>query len=77
VLVNGQPTATLASPYAVAGCSLPPNAGGPCATAQWVSAATRVSSNGVPVLLFDSQAICTPTTTPLIVAFTQIRVTGI
>ena len=78
VTVNGMPTVTLASPYVIAGCTLPPpTAGnGPCVTAQFVSAATRVTSNGQPLLLLDSQAICAPTGTPLIVVATQTRVTG-
>jgi hypothetical protein len=78
VLVNGQPTVTLAAPYVVAGCTLPPppGANGPCVTAQFVTAATRITSNGQPLLLLDSQAICAPTGTPLIIAVTQTRVTG-
>jgi hypothetical protein len=78
VLVSGQPTVTIASPYVVAGCAMPPpTAGnGPCITAQWLTAATRVLSNGQPLLLLDSQAICAPTGTPLIVATTQLRVTA-
>jgi hypothetical protein len=78
VLVNGQPTVTIASPYVVAGCAMPPpTAGnGPCVTAQFVTAATRVLSNGQPLLLIDSQAICVPTGTPLIPSVTQVRVTG-
>ena len=76
VTVSGQPTVTLAAPYVVAGCALPPNAGGPCVTAQWVSAATRITSNGQPLLLLDSQAICAPTGTPLLIVVTQTRVTG-
>lgn len=77
VLVGGQPTVTLAAPYVVAGCAF--NVSGapsPCLTAQWVTAATRVTSNGQPLLLLDSQAICAPNGTPLIVAATQVRVTG-
>ena len=77
VLVNGQPIVTQPAPYAIAGC--PFNVSGapvPCVTAQWVSGATRVMSNGAPVLLLDSQAICTPNGTPLIIAVTQTRVTG-
>lgn len=78
VVVSGQPTVTLAAPYVVAGCALPPPpaANGPCVTAQFVSAATRVISNGQPLLLLDSQAVCAPTGTPLLVAATQARVTG-
>jgi len=78
VLVSGQPIVTIASPYVVAGCTLPPPpaANGPCVTAQFVSSATRILSNGQPVLLMDGQAICAPTGTPLIITYTQIRVTG-
>jgi hypothetical protein len=79
VLVNGMPTVTLPTPYVVAGCALPPPpaANGPCVTAQFVTAATRVTSNGQPLLLLDSQAICAPTGTPLLITVTQTRVTGI
>jgi hypothetical protein len=79
VLVSGQPTVTMASPYVVAGCALPPPsaANGPCVTAQFVSSATRLISNGQPLLLLDSQAICAPTGTPLLIVATQTRVTGI
>jgi hypothetical protein len=76
VTVSGQPIVTLAAPYAVAGCALPPNAGGPCVTAQFVTGATRVTSMGLPVLLMDSQAICVPTGTPLVIVVTQPRVSG-
>jgi hypothetical protein len=78
VLVQGQPVCTLAAPHIVAGCALPPPpaANGPCITAQWLTAATRVMAQGVPVLLLDSQALCAPTGTPLIIAATQARVTA-
>jgi hypothetical protein len=78
VLVSGQPIVTITSPYVVAGCALPPppTANGPCVTAQFVTSAVRVTSLGQPVLLMDSQAICAPTGTPLIVAVTQPRVSG-
>ena len=77
VTVSGQPTVLSAAPYAVAGCPFVPPAPGPCVTAQWVTAATRLTSNGQPLLLMDSQAICAPTGTPLIVVVTQVKVTGI
>jgi len=76
VLVSGQPIATIASPYVVAGCPFPPNSGGPCVTAQWVTGSTRVTSNGQPLVLLDSQAICAPSGTPLLITVTQTRVTG-
>jgi hypothetical protein len=75
VTVSGQPTVTMSAPYLVAGCTLPPPpaANGPCVSAPWILAATRVTSNGVPLLLLDSQAICTPSGTPLTVVVTQLR----
>ncbi len=78
VLVSGQPVTALGAPYVVSGCALPPPtaANGPCVTAQFVNGATRVFADSLPLLLQDSQAICAPTGTPLIVAVTQTRVTG-
>jgi hypothetical protein len=79
VTVMGQPTVTIAAPYVVAGCTLPPPpvANGPCVTAQYVTSATRVTSLGQPLLLLDSQSICVPTGTPLLILSTQTRVTGV
>lgn len=76
VMVSGQPIVTQPVPYAIAGC--PFNVSGapvPCVTAQWVTAA-RITSNGMPILLLDSQAICAPNGTPLMILVTQTRVTG-
>ncbi len=79
VKVMGQPIVTQPAPYVIAGCAFPPPpaANGPCVTAQWVLGALRVKSDGMPVLLSDSQGICTPTGTPLTIAMTQVRVKGI
>jgi hypothetical protein len=78
VTVMGMPTVTLAATYSVAACGLPLAVPGalPCATANFVTAATRVTSNGQPLLLFDSQASCIPTGTPLLIAATQTRVSA-
>ena len=74
VLVSGQPVVTMAAPYGVAGCPFNVSGGpSPCVTAQWVTAATRVLANGQPLVLVDSQAVCTPNGTPLIVTSTQTR----
>lgn len=75
VLVSGQPTVAMTAPYVVAGCALPPPpaANGPCVTAQWLVGTTRVLSNGQPLLVQSSQAICAPSGTPLIITVTQIR----
>ncbi len=77
VKVSGQLTVVQSSTYSVSGCAF--NVSGapsPCVTAQWTVAATRVRSNGQPVLLQDSQAICVPNGTPLTVIATQVRVRG-
>jgi hypothetical protein len=78
VTVSGQPTVTMPAPWLIAGCALPPppGANGPCVSAQFVTAATRVTSNGQPLLLLDSQAICAPTGTPLFIVATQARVSA-
>jgi len=78
VTVSGQPVVTQPAPYTVAGCPFltPSSVPMPCVTAQWITAATRVLCDGMPALLIDSQAICTPNGTPLMVVTTQTRVTG-
>lgn len=80
VTVGGQPIVVATAQYSIAGCTMPPpGAGnGPCVTATFIAAtaATRVTSNGQPVLLNTSQSICTPTGTPLIIASTQTKVTA-
>lgn len=77
VTVSGQPITMQPAPYVIAGC--PFNVSGspvPCVTGQWTTAATRITSNGMPVLLLDSQATCIPNGTPLVISSTQVRVTG-
>ena len=78
VKVMGQPTLLQNAPWVVAGCAFPPPpaANGPCVTASWIIGSVRVKSMGMPLLLQDSQAICTPTGTPLVIVFTQPRVKG-
>jgi hypothetical protein len=79
VVVSGQPTVTIAPPYTVAGCALPPPpvANGPCVEAQWLMGTTRVLSNGQPLVVTSSLSICTPSGTPLIIGVTQTRVAGV
>jgi hypothetical protein len=77
VLVSGQPTVIMAAPYVIAGCPfIVAFVPVPCVTAQWVVAATRVFSNGQPLVLMDSQAMCVPNGTPLLPLVAQIRVSG-
>ncbi|MBE7169306.1 MAG: hypothetical protein INR73_01885 [Williamsia sp.] len=78
VTVSGQPIVLQPFPFTIVGC--PFNVSGspvPCTMAQWTTAATRIVSNGMPVLMIDSQAICAPNGTPLVITATQTRVTGI
>jgi hypothetical protein len=78
VTVSGQPIVTMTNTYSIVGCTLPASAPGspPCATAQWTTAAARVTAMGQPVLLRDSQATCIPTGTPLLIMSTQPRVSA-
>ena len=64
----------MAGPYVVAGCPLPPPPGGERAVRDGAvdhRGATRLTSNGQPLLLLDSQAICAPTGTPLLITVTS------
>jgi hypothetical protein len=75
VLVSGQPVATIAAPYAVAGCAFVPPAGnGPCVTGQWTVGAVRVLAMGQPLALQSGVSICAPTGTPLLPIVVQPRV---
>jgi hypothetical protein len=78
VMVSGQPTVLVTAPYTIAGCTLPPPnaANGPCVSALWKAGTTRVTSNGLPLLVQSSQATCAPTGTPLIITVTQTRVSA-
>lgn len=78
VTVMGMPTVAMTSPYMIAGCVFPPptNGNGPCVSAQFTTGTVRVTSMGQPLVVVSSQAICVPTGTPLIIALTQTRVTG-
>lgn len=76
VKVGGQPIVTQTSQYVIASCGQLTIPAPACATAQWITAATRVRASGVPVLLQDSQAMCVPTGTPLNIVVTQVRVKG-
>lgn len=74
VMVSGQPVATIAAPYAVAGCPFPSSSGGPCVTGQWVVGAARVMAMGQPVAIQSGSAVCAPTGTPLLPVVVQPRV---
>jgi hypothetical protein len=77
VKISGQALVTQSGPYTVSGCTfMKGNTPSPCVTAQWTSAAQRVKAGGVPVLLDDSQATCTPNGTGVNIVMTQTRVKG-
>ena len=78
VKVGGQPIVTQPPLYSIAACPFvtPGGIPQPCLTGQWVSGATRVLAGGVPVLLQDSQSVCTPNGTPMNIVVTQVRVRG-
>ena len=71
VLVSGQPVATIAAPYAVAGC---PFTTAPCVTAQWVVGSGRVLAMGQPVAIQTGVAVCAPNGAPLVATVVQPRV---
>ncbi|HLK88342.1 MAG TPA: hypothetical protein VKZ18_00530 [Polyangia bacterium] len=76
VTLSGLPSVTLPAPWVVAGCGLTGTGAPPCVTASWIVGATRVTSQGQPLLLIDSQSICAGTGTPLQGMATQTRVTA-
>jgi hypothetical protein len=73
VLVSGQPVATMAAPYAVAGCPFT-SAPGPCVAGQWIVGATRVAAMGQPVAIQTGVSICAPNGAPLLPIAVQPRV---
>jgi len=75
VFVSGMPIATIAAPYAVAGCAFVPPAGnGPCVTGQWVVGAQTVLSQGQPVAIMSGVSVCAPTGTPMMPVMAQTLV---
>src|SRR5262245_22460802 len=82
VLLGGQPAATLADTYLVAGCAftVPPGKPQPCIKVQWIVPALRVLIGGQPAILQDSTGLCQsaeqiPQGPPSVVV-TQVRVRG-
>ena len=77
VQVSGQPIVTQSDIYAVTGCGFtPPSGNGPCVTATFTIASTRLFASGQPVILQSSISTCSPTGTPLIPVQMQTRVLG-
>ncbi|WP_273652320.1 hypothetical protein [Cellulomonas fimi] len=76
VTAGGQGVVLLPTPYTVAGCSYPPQSGGPDVSAQWSSGTTRVTSGGQPLAIQGGSGTCQPTGVPLTCTQTQTRVTA-
>lgn len=73
VLLSGAPAVGADTAYLVTGCTHAV----PCVAAFWTSAARRVSSAGVPLVLAHSTAVCVPNGTGIVVASPgQARVTA-
>lgn len=78
VRLSGRQAIGQATVYVVAGCpfTVPGPAPSPCVTATWTVTALRVRSNGIPLVLQDSTAVCVPNGTGLLVTFpgqTRVR----
>jgi hypothetical protein len=74
VLLSGQPAATIASPYVIAGCALASVPSPPCVSGQWLVGATRVLAGGVPVATMVGASTCIPTGAPMMPVVAQPRV---
>ncbi len=82
VLVGGQPVATFADTYPIAGCPfvVPGPKPQPCVKVQWLVPAARVMVTGQPAILQTSTGLCLsaeqiPQGPPNVVV-TQVRVRG-
>ena len=77
VTIDGSPTVLLAAPWTVSGCPLIPPPLPPCAAAQWITGARRVTSIGQPLAISTGEGVSFPAGTPLICADSQVRVRAI
>jgi len=75
VRVDDSALIQIQSQYFVAGCSLSGTSTPPCATGAFVRGATRVTSDGVAIVLaIPNTSVCIPTGTPMLVLACQTRV---
>jgi hypothetical protein len=74
VKVSQMPVVTLPIPYVVTGCAQAAALLPPCVAGQVLLGALQVKSEGMPLMLADSQSICAPNGTPLLVMMTQMQV---
>ncbi len=82
VMVGGQPVATMADQFLIAGCpfTVPVPKPQPCIKVQWLVPATRVLVNSQPAILQDSTGLCLspeqiPQGPPNVIV-TQVRAKG-
>lgn len=76
VTLTGMPTATITTPWTVAGCPGVPSAVPPCVTAQWLTGTMRVTSFGQPLVVQSGTAITAPGGVTLLPVTMQTRVTA-
>lgn len=82
VLLGGEPVATMADQYLIAGCAftLPGPKPSPCVTAKWLKPAIRVLVGGQPAILRTSPGLCSSPEQlpqgPPTVTVTQFRAMG-
>jgi len=82
VTVSGQPVATMADQFMVAGCAftVPPSKPQPCLKVLWLQPAVRVTVMGQPAILQTSTGLCqSPEQIPQgppTVLVTQLRASG-
>lgn len=76
VTLMGMPSATITTPWVVAGCPgiLPPVP--PCVTAQWLLGTLRVTSFGQPLVVQSGVALTAPGAVTLMPVTMQTRVTA-
>jgi hypothetical protein len=74
VVLGGQPSVLLSTPWTVAGCPLVPPPLPPCVTGQWVVGTVRVMSNGQPLVVQSGSGITMPNGTPMMPVVVQVRV---
>lgn len=73
VFVSGKGICTIGTAYSVAGCGLTGTSAPPCVAAAFTDGATRVASEGLAVVLDDSESACVSSGGELIVVLTQTR----
>ena len=74
VVLGGQPSVLLSTPWTVAGCPLVPPPLPPCVTGLWVVGTVREMSNGQPLVVQSGTGITMPNGTPMMPVVVQARV---